>query len=158
LTKPNKTDLLTQELAQTFTQFRRQGPPKSPLHGIKPGEFFLLTTLINSIPPGADGLKASDLSNRMQVTPAAVTHLINDLEKSDYVERVSDPSDRRIVLIRPTKAGLKMMEVANAQFLDNLKGLVEFLGEDDSREFIRLIALAMTYFKNKMDALKEHEE
>jgi DNA-binding MarR family transcriptional regulator len=158
LTKPDKTDLLTQELAQTFTQFRRQGPPKSALHGIKPGEFFLLTTLINSIPPGADGLKASDLSNRMQVTPAAVTHLINDLEKSDYVERVSDPSDRRIVLIRPTEAGLKMMEVANAQFLDNLKGLVEFLGEDDSREFIRLIALAMTYFKNKMDALKEQEE
>ena len=62
----------------------------------------------------------------MQVTPAAVTHLINDLEKSDYVERVSDPSDPRIVLIRPTKAGLKMMEVANAQFLDNLKGRWSF--------------------------------
>ena len=151
MTKPNKIDLLTQELAKTFTQFRRLGPPKGASHGIKPGEFFLLTTLINSIPPGADCLKASDLSNRMQVTPAAVTHLINDLEKAGYVERVSDPGDRRIVLIRPTEAGLKMMEIANVQFLETLKGLVEFLGEDDSREFIRLIALAMTYFKSKLN-------
>ena len=152
MTKPDKTDLLTQELAQTFAQFRRLGPPKGAPYGLKPGEFFLLTTLVNSMPPGADGLKASDLSNRMQVTPAAVTHLINDLEKAGCVERVKDPSDRRIVLLRPTEAGLKMMEVANIRFLETLKGLVEFLGEDDSREFIRLIALAMTYFKSTMNS------
>ena len=152
MTKPNKTDLLTQELAQTFAQFRRLGPPKGLPHSIKPGEFFLLTTLINSIPPGANGLKASELSNRLQVTPAAVTHLINALEKVGHVERVSDPSDRRIVLIRPTDAGLKMMEVVNVQFLETLKGLIEFLGEDDSRELIRLVSLAMTYFKSKMNA------
>ncbi len=150
--KTNKTDLLTQELAQTFAQFRRLGPPKGAVHGFKSGEFFLLTTLINSIPPGADGLKASELSNQLQVTPGAVTHLINDLEKAGHVERVSDPSDRRVVLIRPTSAGLKMMEVANVQFLETLRGLVEFMGENDSREFIRLIALAMTYFKSKLDA------
>jgi DNA-binding MarR family transcriptional regulator len=147
-----KTDLLTQELAQTFAQFRRLGLPKGAQHGLKSGEFFLLTTLINSIPPGASGLKSSELSNRLQVTPAAVTHLINDLEKAGHVERVSDPSDRRIVMIRPTAAGLKMMEVANVKFLETLKGLVEFLGENDSREFIRLIALAMTYFKSKLDS------
>ncbi len=50
------------------------------------------------------------------------------------------------------------MEVANVQFLEILKGLIEFLGEDDSREFIRLMSSAMTYFRNKMDALKEQEE
>ena len=152
MAKARKTDLLAQELAQTFARFRRLGPPKGSFHGFKSGEFFLLATLINSIQPGSNGLKASELSAQLQVTPAAVTHLINDLEKTGYVERVSDPGDRRIVLLRPTEAGLKMMEVANAQFLEILKGLVEFLGEDDSREFIRLVSLAMTYFKSKMDA------
>ncbi len=152
MARAKKTDLLAQELAQTFAQFRRLGPPKGSLHGFKSGEFFLLAVLINSIPPGANGLKASELSNRLQVTPAAVTHLINDLEQAGFVERVADPTDRRIVLIRPTTAGLKMMEVANAEFVEGLKGLIEFLGEDDSREFIRLMSAAMTYFKTKMDA------
>ena len=152
MTNIKMTDLLAQELAQTFAQFRRLGPPKGSLHGFKSGEFFLLATLINSIQPGANGLKASELSAQLQVTPAAVTHIINDLEKAGYVERVSDLSDRRIVLIRPTDAGLKMMEVSNVQFLEILKVLVEFLGEADSREFIRLVTAAMTYFKSKMDA------
>ena len=98
--------------------------------------------MINSIPPGANGLKASELSAQLQVTPAAVTHLINDLEKAGYVERVSEPTDRRIVLLKPTSAGLKMMEVVNGQFLETLKGLIEFLGEDDSREFIRLVVVS----------------
>ena len=152
MTNIKKTDLLAQELVQTFAQFRRLGPPKGILHGFKSGEFFLLATLINSIQPGASGLKASELSAQLQVTPAAVTHIINDLEKEGYVERVSDPADRRIVLIRPTAAGLKMMEVANAKFEEGLKGLIEFLGEDDSREFIRLASLTLAYFKSRIDA------
>jgi DNA-binding MarR family transcriptional regulator len=152
MAKAKKADLLAQELAQTFAQFRRLGPPKGSLHGFKSGEFFLLATLISSIPPGAKSIKASDLSTQLQVTPAAVTHVINDLEKAGYVERVSDPTDRRIVLLKPTSAGLKMMEAANAQFLEMLQGLVEFLGEDDSREYIRLVSLAITYFKSKMNS------
>jgi DNA-binding MarR family transcriptional regulator len=150
--KAKKTDRLAQELARTFTQFSRLGPPRGVLKGIKRSEFFLLVTLMNTIPSGADGIKSSELSNQLQVTPAAVTHLINDLEKAGYVERVADPGDRRIVLLRPTGAGLKMMEVANSQFLEVLKGLTEFLGEDDSREFIRVMSLAMTYFKSNLNA------
>ena len=152
MAKVKKTDLLAQELARVLAQFKRLNPSRGPFHGFRSGEFILLATLIDSIPPGADSLKASDLSARLQVTPAAVTHLINDLEKAGHVERVSDPTDRRIVLISPTEAELQLMEVANAQFFEILKGLIEFLGEDDSREFIRVTSLAMTYFKSKMDS------
>ena len=155
MVKTQKADLLAQELAHTFSQFRRLGPPKVSLHGFKPVEFFLLATLIESTPPGAACLKTSDLSTRLQVTPAAVTHVINNLEKAGYVERVADPADRRIVLLKPTQAGLKMMEVANARFLKLSKGLVEFLGIDDSREFIRLVSLVMTYFKKETGLLKD---
>ena len=95
MVKTQKADLLAQELAHTFSQFRRLGPRKVSLHGFKPVEFFLLATLIESTPPGAACLKTSDLSTRLQVTPAAVTHVINNLEKAGYVERVADPADRR---------------------------------------------------------------
>ena len=145
-------ELLAQELARTLAQFRRLNPAKGPFHGVKSGEFFLLATLINSIQPESNGIKVSALSAQLQVTPAAVTHIINDLEKAGHVERVSEPTDRRIVLIRPTATGRQMVELANVQFLEELKGLIEFLGEDDSREFIRLVSLAMTYFKSKMDS------
>jgi hypothetical protein len=44
-----------------------------------------------------------------------------------------------------------VMEVANAEFVEGLKGLIEFLGEDDSREFIRLASLVLTYIKSRID-------
>jgi DNA-binding MarR family transcriptional regulator len=151
LAKAKETNRLAQELARTVTQFSRLGPPKGELNGIKRSEFFLLVTLINSTQPESNGLKASELSNQLQVTPAAVTHLLNNLEKRGYVERIADSADRRIVLIKPTAAGQQIMTLATARFLEELTGLVEFLGEGDSREFIRLLSLAMTYFTSKLD-------
>ncbi len=152
-----KTDLQTQELARVLAQLRRLrlNPPRDSFHGLKPGEFFLLTTLLEAIPPGDSGLKVSELSNRLNVTPAAVTHLINDLEKTGHVERVADPADRRIVLLRPTEAGRQAIAAANEQFYKYLRGLIEFLGEDDSREFIRLMSLTMTYYKDALEANKD---
>ena len=42
-----------------------------------------------------------------------------------------------------------IMQQANLVFLDSLKGLVDALGELDSRELIRLLTKAMHYFKQK---------
>ncbi len=154
MAQTKKTDLQTQELARVLTQLRRLNPPRNSFYGLKPGEFFLLTTLLDAIPPGCSGIKVSELSNRLNVTPAAVTHLINDLEKTGRVERVADPADRRIVLLRPTEAGRQMIAAANEQFFKFLKGLIEFLGEDNSHEFIRLMSLTMTYYKDALDANK----
>ncbi len=156
MAKTKKTDLQTQELARVLAQLRRLrlDPPRNSFHGLKPGEFYLLTALLDAIPPGGSGIKVSELSNRLQVTPAAVTHLINDLEKTQRVERVADPADRRIVLLRPTEAGRQVVAAANEQFYKFLQGLIEFLGEDDSCEFIRLMSLTMTYYKDALAANK----
>jgi DNA-binding MarR family transcriptional regulator len=151
MTEAENIDLLAQKFIRVLTQFKRLGPPQSSFQGFKLNEVMLLDTLVDSIPRGAHGIKASELSNQLQVTPAAVTHLVNDLEKAGHVERDSDPADRRVVLIRPTMSGLRLIEIANAQFFETLKGLIEFLGEDDSREFIRLMSSTMAYFKSTLD-------
>ena len=155
MARTKKTDLQTQELARVLAQLRRLNPPRNSFYGLKPGEFFLLTSLLEAIPPGGSGIKVSELSHRLHVTPAAVTHLINDLEKTGRVERVADPADRRLVLLRPTEAGRQVIAAANEQFYKFLKGLIEFLGEDDSREFTRLMSLTMTYYKDALDAVKD---
>jgi DNA-binding MarR family transcriptional regulator len=72
---------------------------------------------------------------------------MNVLERIGYVERVSDPRDRRIVLIHPTESGLAILEEAYQQMLAELTGLVDFLGESDSREFIRLFSQTLIYFR-----------
>lgn len=148
MTLDDKT-VLAQELASTIAQFWRVGRPHCSFQGVKQSEFMLLVALTHCTGSVSKGIKISDLSTRMQITPAAVTHMINSLEKSEYVERLADSTDRRNVLIRPTAKGERVIEGMQEQRLEALKGLVSYLGKQDSKEFIRLISSTLTYFKER---------
>lgn len=137
---------LVQELAQVLTQIKRVGWSPDADQKVRRSEFRALGTLASS---GESGMKMSDLSTQMHITPAAATHMINSLEEGEYIERMADPTDRRVVLVRLTDEGKHMHKVLKAQFLDTLSGLVAFLGEQDSRELVRLLSTTLTYFRDK---------
>ena len=52
--------------------------------------------------PRDEGMRMSDLAERLQVTPGAVTQLVQQLETMGLVERSPDPTDGRAVIVRPT--------------------------------------------------------
>ncbi len=141
------TSPLATELARVLFQFDRISPSLGQQNGLRKSEFMFLAALTRYAEPGSAGIKASDLSTLLEVTPGAVSHMMNVLEKNGYVERFSDPRDRRIVLIHPTESGLEILEEAYQQMLVGLTGLVDYLGESDSREFIRLFSQTLIYFK-----------
>lgn len=145
----NEARFLAQEMARTMGQLKRVAMRPSPWHGIKPSEFMLLHTLIHALAPDAKGMKVSDLSNELQITPAGVTHTLNSLEEGGYIERLADPSDRRIVLVRPTAKSREMVETMHVKHLEFLQELIDFLGEKNSKELIRLLTLTIDYFKER---------
>jgi DNA-binding MarR family transcriptional regulator len=137
---------LVQELAQVLTQIKRIGWSPETDQKVRRSEFRALGALAFS---GESGMKMSDLSTQMHITPAAATHMINSLEEGGYIERMADPADRRVVLVRLTDEGKHTLQVLKAQLLDTLSGLVAFLGEQDSRELVRLLSATLTYFRDK---------
>ncbi|WP_274364675.1 MarR family winged helix-turn-helix transcriptional regulator [Paenibacillus thermotolerans] len=52
-----------------------------------------------------DRMKPSDLIHYLATTPAAVTTLLDRMEKNELIERVRDERDRRIVWIHVTHKG-----------------------------------------------------
>jgi DNA-binding MarR family transcriptional regulator len=88
----------------------------------------------------------TELSNSLQITPAGVTHLLNPLEETGHIERLPDPNDRRIVRVRLTARGKRAAGALMKAVHDQLGGLVEHLGEEDSRTLIRLLAKAIEFF------------
>lgn len=91
-------------------------------------------------------LSITEISNLLKITPAGVTHLINALEESGHIIRVPDPNDRRIVLVGLTDKGKVAAEALMSEIKETLTGLIDYLGEDDSRTLIRLMTLAQDYF------------
>ena len=63
---------------------------------------------------GPDGTRLTDLAAQSQVTKQTAAHLVNELHRAGYVERVTDPEDGRARLIRLTAAAEPLVDAANA--------------------------------------------
>ncbi|MDS0525427.1 MarR family transcriptional regulator [Clostridium sp. SHJSY1] len=145
----NEKIVLAKDFAKKYIQLRKTIMQAPQSNDIKPNEFTLLMLLIDSITPEIKGVKVSELSTILNITPAAVTHMINSLEKKEYLERLSNEKDRRIVLVRATEKGIKAIESMKQKFFNNLNELFDFLGEKDSKELLRIINLISDFHNLK---------
>ncbi len=146
----NKTSLaLGYDLFQLMKQFPRLRFKQYATDGLTPGEQGLLVMLVMNFDGAGKALKVTELSNLLQVTPAGVTHLLNPLEESGHIERLQDPHDRRIVRVALTPKGTRAAEVLMRAVQEQLAGLVDHLGEEDSRTLLRLLGRAIAYFTDQ---------
>ena len=137
---------LAHDLFNIIKQIPSLRPEVGAGNGFTRSEYELLAFL--AINQGIEKklFSATELSNLLGITPAAVTHMINPLEKADCVERMQDEDDRRLVLIRLTKKGNKIAELLIENFKEKLSGFIAYLGEEDSQTFIHLMNKLLKYF------------
>jgi DNA-binding MarR family transcriptional regulator len=141
--------LLAHDLSKLVYQFKRIVLLKECHQELRQSEFLILATINHFVHSESRGVKVSHLSKYMEITPAAVTHIINSLEEGGYLERLADPSDRRIVLVNLTEKGKLICKEKEEKFSVSFQGLIEFMGEPDSIELKRLLTAMYTYFKER---------
>src|SRR5206468_1039443 len=94
----------------------------------------VLFAIKGAIPADGSGLRVSEISSLLEVAAPTMTQQLNDLETRGFVVRRGDPADRRAVRITLTGKGLEALKSAHDAFLASYTGLVEYLGDDDSKE------------------------
>jgi DNA-binding MarR family transcriptional regulator len=141
-------DMVAKELMDTLMQFKRLHFKGNPDTVLKPSELFLL---FNISEINLDGVKVSELSDRMKVKSPTITQCINSLEANGYASRSIDLTDRRVVRIRLTEKGKVFVAENEQRFISHIKGLVAFMGEENSKELTRLLSQMFIYF----DTVKE---
>jgi DNA-binding MarR family transcriptional regulator len=149
--KQKTTLALTRELFQLMKQFPRPKLKQSSIDGLTRSEYELLVMLVMSFGDDKKAFTATEISSLLQITPAGVTHLINPLEKAGYIERLHDSNDRRIVRIGLTDKGTQVAESLISEVQENLIGLVNHLGEEDSRTLIRLMTKSIEFFASQFE-------
>jgi DNA-binding MarR family transcriptional regulator len=80
-------------------------------------------------------MSAGDLAQASRLTTGAITAVIDRLERAGYARRVSDPSDRRRVLVEATP---KAFETAEELMAEPLRRLYTPLASRYSDEELRL--------------------
>ena len=144
--KENTSLALTCDLFQLMKQFPRPKLKQSSIDGLTRSEYELLVMLVMSLGDDKKAFTVTEISTLLQITPAGVTHLINPLEEAGYIERLQAPNDRRIVLIGLTDKGTKVAESLISEVQEQLIGLINHLGEEDSKTLIRLMSKSIEYF------------
>ena len=136
-------------------QLMKRFPPlklkPSVIAGLPRSEYELLATLMLNLDDKKTALSVTEISNLLQITPAGVTHLVNPLEEAGYIERLQAPKDRRIVLIGLTDKGTEAAEALVADVQEQMIGLVNHLGEEDGKTFIRLMSRALEFFASQFE-------
>jgi DNA-binding MarR family transcriptional regulator len=91
-------------------------------YNLSPAKFNILMVVKHI---GKDtGLAQQDISKRLFVTTSNMTHMVDKLEKSGYVERLSMKGDRRVNMIRITKNGSKLLDSVWPHYKGKINGLI----------------------------------
>ncbi len=139
---------VAQKLINTFMQFRRGGWHEKKIAGFNPSEFKIMAVIKQGMKDNGGGMKVSEISHSLHVTPPTVTQLINVLEKDGLVERTIDPNDRRSVNVKLTAEGIDVTRKARKAFRETFLGLIDYLGEEDSDKLAELLAKVNEYYQN----------
>lgn len=101
--------------------------------GVSPAASAALATIVLRGP-----ITLGELAVAEQVSPSTITRVVNGLERRGLVERIIDPTDRRVHRVRMTRRARKAIEVYRSkrnEWLTNQLGL----DEGTSREQLALV-------------------
>ncbi|MGE5653707.1 MAG: MarR family winged helix-turn-helix transcriptional regulator [Bacillota bacterium] len=145
----------SQQLMEAFFRFSKLHMLR-PREGHRPPEMVALYLLNKAASTSPNGLKISELSNLMRVTPPMVTQLVNSLEARGLVIRSMDAEDRRAVRVSITEAGRLVQQQAVEAFLASFDRLVARLGREKSMQLAELLAEVFDFVSSEQASRNPH--
>ena len=109
-------------------------PPAS----LTKGEFSLLTWLHRQGVGQEEGLRVSQLAQRLQVSTPAVSRMLRTLERRGLVERMADQADRRSTYIVLTQRGETLYRQCARQLQGCFGRVLDQMGARQMEEFLHL--------------------
>lgn len=143
-----KKDDLVKEIVKTFLEFK-----KSKIHDmtgcpdLTHNESLVLFIIHGMAMNGKVSL--SGLREKIRLAPSTVTPIINSLEEKELIERNIDKEDRRNIYLELSEKGKKFTEEAHRALTKNVSEFIDYMGEDDANEFVRLISKTTEYIKER---------
>jgi DNA-binding MarR family transcriptional regulator len=111
-------------------------------HHVSQGRFSVLMSLWRGCRQRQNcepALSPAELADRTGVTRATVTGLVDTLERDGLVTRTPDPADRRMMAVRLTPKGERLLMKILPSHFQHMAWLMEPLDEDERRTMVRLL-------------------
>ena len=134
-----------QLLGRLLAEFRRELLAEAEAHGygdLRPAHLQITGNV------GIKGIRLTHLAARAQLSLAATSELVNELQDMGYLAREPDPTDARAKLIVPTPRGRRLLAEATAKVVELEQAWAAHTGK-------RRFEAAMRTLQDILDATKE---
>ena len=107
LSRPQLEKLMSADMRAVTAQSDRVGRYFARQHDVSGNDFHALLHVMVAETAGTP-LTMAQLRQRMDVSPAAITYLVDRMIDAGHVRRESDPADRRKALLRYEASGMEL--------------------------------------------------
>ncbi len=145
-----KKEELAIKLMNTFREFKKSNFHNNSPSELTPGQIGMLHLIYYQGNNQAIGISVSQISELSKQTASGVTQSINFLENEKLVTRTIDKNDRRIIRVKITPPGLKLVEEHHQSLLNLSYEFIENLGEEKISTFIDILE-DMIAFRERMN-------
>lgn len=94
-------------------------------------------------------VNAGDISSFLNVSTARIAVLLKNLEKKDLIKKSSSQTDKRKTIVCLTEKGKENCRTLKKSLIEKLNNFFLFLGEEDTKNFLRLTQKMKEYRKEK---------
>lgn len=103
-------------------------------YNLSSGRFIILQLLFQN----QEGLMPSDLADKVGVTQATISGLINNLSKAGLLERLQHKQDGRSFVIKLTTQGIELMSKLQPDFYSKISSLMNSLTPEEQKAYSTL--------------------
>ena len=91
---------------------------------------------------GEQGLCCREVAERMVTRDPDITRLVDRMERRNLLTRSRDSKDRRVITVRITSAGQKLLKDLDAPMAEYNRKLLSHMNQDDLRKLVELLEAA----------------
>lgn len=150
--RPQLEKLMAADMRAVTAQSDRVGRYFARQHNVSGNDFHALLHVMVAETAGTP-LTMAQLRQRMDVSPAAITYLVDRMIDAGHIRRESDPADRRKALLRYESSGMDLAHGFFAPLGAHLRAELAELPDADlvvaHRVFSAMIA-AMSIFEDRL--------
>lgn len=96
--------------------------------GLTPAQFGVLEALYNK-----GDLRINELIEKILTTSGNITVVIKNLEKEEFIQKNTDPKDKRSCIISLTDKGKQFIEAILPKHIENIGDIFSILSDEEKR-------------------------
>ena len=145
------TERAFRDLVRTIGLLERVMQPQFARFGISGSQWAALRALHRAEQENNDGLRVTDLSDRLLIRPPSVTGVIDRLERIHLVVRDPSHEDLRSRRVRLTDTGRQLVTQVTGVYAREVERALGGLVPDDQNELQRLLGRLSAHLQSLLD-------